>query len=97
MKKIDFNQDWSYRYNDGEKIPVMLPHDAMLHSPRSANSPGTNANGFFEGGVYTYEKEWFVPADWKDKSVMLEETALWILPRKLEVACTSAERSRPFL
>ena len=73
MKRIDFNQDWYYQEaEESEKVKVTLPHDAMLHGKRDANSPGNHANAFFTGGIYTYEKTVYAPEEWRDKVVFIE-------------------------
>ena len=74
MERQDFNSGWIYHRNGDEVLSqaVTLPHDAMLHSPRSANSPGGSSGAFFEGGVYVYEKRFEAPEVWRDKSVSLE-------------------------
>ena len=56
MKKQSFNEDWSYGLQGDIKEPVCLPHDAMLAQGRDANSPGGSALGYFQGGIYEYEK-----------------------------------------
>lgn len=67
MKIQSFNNGW---YCNGQ--PVILPHDAMIHEARLADAPGGSGHGYFPGGVYCYEKTFTVPADWADKTVMLE-------------------------
>ncbi|MEM3648745.1 MAG: glycoside hydrolase family 2 TIM barrel-domain containing protein [Thermoproteota archaeon] len=39
---------------------------------RDPNAPSGPANGYFPGGMATYEKTIFVPADWEGKKVILE-------------------------
>ncbi|MGN1142180.1 MAG: glycoside hydrolase family 2 TIM barrel-domain containing protein [Oliverpabstia sp.] len=73
MRRQDFNEDWIF-YTEGSdrKERVTLPHDAMLHTGRSETSPGKDANGFYLGGIYIYEKELFAPVEWKDQTVRIE-------------------------
>ena len=73
MRRQDFNEDWIF-YTEGSdrKEKVTLPHDAMLHTGRSETSPGKDANGFYLGGIYIYEKEIFAPVEWKDQTVRIE-------------------------
>lgn len=73
MKRQNFNQGWKYHKegSDQEEV-VTLPHDAMIHEERDAKSPGGHANAYFPGGIYVYEKEFFVPEEWKEKHVELE-------------------------
>lgn len=73
MKRQDFNQGWIY-HEEGcsESVPVTLPHDAMIHAKRDPDSPGNHANAYFPGGVYIYEKTFFVPTEWKAKHIEFE-------------------------
>ena len=56
MRKREFNSLWLYGHEGGEKIPVTLPHDAMLHDGRSKDAPSASGGAYFLGGVYEYEK-----------------------------------------
>ncbi len=58
MKKTAFNKDWTCN-----QIPVTLPHDAMLHEGRKADSTGGSALGYYQGGKYLYEKEFDRPKE----------------------------------
>ncbi|MDU0348336.1 glycoside hydrolase family 2 TIM barrel-domain containing protein, partial [Actinomyces sp. MRS3W] len=40
-----------------------LPHDAMIHEPRSAETATTSGAGWFPGGTYRYRKTLHVPGD----------------------------------
>lgn len=51
---------------------VQLPHDAMVHEERTPDTGNGAQTGFWPGGVYTYTKELEVPAEWQDKTVILE-------------------------
>lgn len=69
MKIIDFNQNWKFKKNDAREWQnITLPHDAMIHEKREADSPGGSAHGYFPGGCYLYEKKFSVPADWENKT-----------------------------
>lgn len=72
MKTQKFNENWLF-YQEGsdDKVHVTLPHDAMLHGERNAGSPGKDANGYFVGGVYVYEKSFLVPNEWSEKHIRL--------------------------
>lgn len=52
MKKIDFNKNWSL---NGEIVD--LPRDEMFLTARRADSKAGDAQAFFEGGSYAYEKK----------------------------------------
>ena len=43
-------------------VAVVLPHDAMLGTTRSASAPGGADTGWFEGGRYTYRTTWTAPS-----------------------------------
>ncbi|MDE7202636.1 MAG: glycoside hydrolase family 2 protein, partial [Lachnospiraceae bacterium] len=83
MKKVDFNKDWKFvkgcipslkvlQMYGTEAEEICLPHDAMIHEMRDENTKNGGATGFYPGGTYTYFKTFFVPAEWENKSVMLE-------------------------
>ena len=72
MKKINFNQDWEFRKENGEVQIVTLPHDAMIHEEREPDSPGGSALAYFPGGKYIYEKKFQVPSQWENQSVLIE-------------------------
>lgn len=66
VKKISFNDNW---YCNG--CSVTLPHDAQILEKRSPDA-SNGGHGYFPGGIYTYEKTFFVPADWEGKKVLIE-------------------------
>ena len=70
MERIDFCKNWTYR-RAGEQTAyaVTLPHDAMIHEVRDAKNASGSAGAYFAGGIYEYEKSFFVPESWKDKYV----------------------------
>ncbi len=51
---------------------IQLPHDAMIHEKRTQTTKNAHQTGFYPGGVYTYTKKFEAPADWKDKTVLIE-------------------------
>ncbi len=67
MKRISFNDGWLY-----EKMPVTIPHDAMISTTRNPNSAGGSANAYFDGGIYHYEKDFMVPSEWEQKHICLQ-------------------------
>lgn len=73
MDKLDFTKEWifSKKGKNTEKT-VRLPHDAMIEEERDANAPSGSAGAFFPGGIYTYKKNFFVPEDWKAKTILVE-------------------------
>lgn len=44
----------------------------MIREKRSADCPAGAQSGFYPGGNYSYEKEFFAPEDWSGKDVFLE-------------------------
>jgi len=73
VKREDFNKGWKFFKQGSQKVEMVdLPHDAMIHEQRDPESEGGGAIGFFTGGVYIYEKTFFVPQEWIDKCVIFE-------------------------
>ena len=66
MDTIRFNDDWIC---NGE--PVTLPHDAQITEKRGENT-SNGGHGYFPGGIYTYEKTFVAPLEWKKKDVLIE-------------------------
>lgn len=66
MKKVILNTGWTMNGRS-----VVLPHDAMIHTERTADSAGRGAEAYFQGGSYTYEKKFRLPDDWKGLPVHL--------------------------
>lgn len=73
MIRQKFNDNWFFR-KQGEKAGrcMMLPHDAMLEEKRNKENPTGSAGAYFGTGIYEYEKELEVPAEWEDKHVELQ-------------------------
>ena len=67
MKKLSFCENWIFHGKN-----VTLPHDAMIAEQRQADAPGGGGHGYFPGGVYTYEKVFEAPEEWRDKTVLIE-------------------------
>ena len=73
MTTIPFIDGWTVRRaSETEATPVLLPHDAMISEPRSANSPSGSHGAYFPGGRYVYAKTWAVPADGLQRSLVFE-------------------------
>lgn len=66
MKKVSFNENWTCN-----GIPVTLPHDGQILEKRSPEA-SDGGHGYFPGGIYTYEKTFTAPAEWKGKKVLVE-------------------------
>lgn len=83
MQRKNFNDNWTFYSGSCTMLeqlqgaetggtPVTLPHDAMIHEPRTSNTKNTSQTGFCPGGNYEYRKTFDVPADWVDKTAILE-------------------------
>ena len=80
MKKETFNEGWLYapqskKYMGTPEIPfepVQLPHDAMIYRKRTAQAEGSCNSGYYPAGSCEYKKKFNVPADGKEKRMMLE-------------------------
>ena len=66
MQKQSFNRCWTCN----GKL-VTLPHDAQIFEHRGADV-SNGGHGYFPGGVYTYEKTFTAPAEWAEKTILLE-------------------------
>lgn len=62
MRWETFHDGWFIRHAEdaGLGTPVKLPHDAMLHEPRTAVAEGGLNAGWFEGRDYVYTKTFTV-------------------------------------
>lgn len=69
MRKINFNENWTFKTKEHQISNLTLPHDAQLLDGRRADSPGGSGHGYFVGNVYDYEKHFDVPADWSNQHV----------------------------
>lgn len=83
-----FNDNWKF-WLEGDSfalvwnIPsnaqdITLPHDAMMAGEPHAESLNKGNTGFFDGAVYTYVKLMNVPADYRDKTVMLKFEGIYM-------------------
>lgn len=68
--KIDFNRGW-YFQNKGKKIPVNLPHDAMIHEEHDRRTNNGNRSGYYPGGSYQYTKEFTLSEDISGKQILV--------------------------
>jgi hypothetical protein len=72
MKRIEFNDNWSFYKEGGLPRKVTLPHDAMIWEERSPKNPSGSAGAFFSGGKYIYEKKFILPADYTEKKLLFQ-------------------------
>ncbi|MFK0402023.1 glycoside hydrolase family 2 TIM barrel-domain containing protein [Microbacterium sp. NPDC090225] len=81
--RTKFNDGWSYRAKatafqeiggaaDSEWSEVMLPHDAVLHTSRSADAPRGETTGYFHGGAFEYRRTLFVSESERGRLLALE-------------------------
>ena len=83
MIRESFNTGW-YFYKEadpGKKQvvgPLTLPHDAMLMEERNPATKNSYNSGYFPGGMYHYQKTFFVPDAFRDKHVVLEFEAVYM-------------------
>lgn len=83
MLKQDFNKGWMFGNNVTSLQAVVkgiekwsksvdLPHDAMIATERSADSPVGPGGGYFKGENYEYTKTFHVPEEDRGKVFFLE-------------------------
>ena len=83
MKKIKFNDNWTFHQGGGsslealmggEKITkeVTLPHDASIERERNPQEPGGSGNGFFREETIHYTKDFTLDNSCADKNIWLE-------------------------
>lgn len=72
MKRISFNDGWLRTIDGVEKSVVNIPDDASLVKGREPKAESGKNGAYFLSGVYEYEKEFDVPAEWLEKKVYIE-------------------------
>ncbi len=83
MIRQNWNESWMFlkpgenpmmaaMMGGGQANTVTLPHDAMIHEERTQHTKNQHQTGFYPGGCYTYMKSFQAPADWAEKTVLLE-------------------------
>ena len=81
MIRQPFNSDWSVgpkgspfdAFSGGTaRTPVTLPHDGLRDLPRSADSSNGSHTGYYPSAHLEYTKTIDVPAEWREKSVVLD-------------------------
>lgn len=83
MNRSLFNNEWKVAKIEGmplgpyitgfkEGNPVTLPHDAMIKEEKSDKCLNSFTTGYYPGGVYRYTKRFWVPEEWRDKTVTVE-------------------------
>lgn len=81
MIKIPFSLGWEraigqskefWLGNDNPRVKVDLPDDFIINQPRTAEAVGGASTGYFTGGRAVYTKCFEAPAEWSDKTVVLD-------------------------
>ena len=68
-----FDRNWSFWSDrNPQRKTVSIPHDAMQAEERQDTLSDGRHNGFFPGGMYHYEKQIDVPAEWLAKHVTIQ-------------------------
>lgn len=92
MLQIDFCKNWRFRKEGEEKYRlVTLPHDAMIYEERFAECESGSAGAYFPGGIYEYEKEFEVPAEWEGKKILLRFEGIY---RKVDISVNGVHVGR---
>ena len=78
MRKIPFNFLWERTSSiDSESIldkmtqTVNLPDDYIIKSTRSSDAVGGAFSGYYRGGSAIYRKNFELPEEWREKTVIL--------------------------
>lgn len=77
MKKILWNEGWTFQSGKSSPVPVCLPHDAMLAGGRAKDAPSGQAGGYFLGGNYHYQKRFTALPEWRGKTVFFETEGIY--------------------
>jgi len=83
MQKKSFNQAWRFHlgdpawrfrapFDDSNWRVLDLPHDWSIELDRKPENPSGVSNGWFEMGRAWYSKSFDVPAEWREKKVLIE-------------------------
>lgn len=72
MKRSSFQENWLFGEVNKEKKQICIPHDAMLEQGRCSDSESGSGGAYFCGGIYEYEKIFFVPEEWRDMDAIIE-------------------------
>lgn len=72
MKRVCFNDGWVRTIDGGKMAAVSLPDDASFVKGRSPDAASGKNGAYFLNGIYEYEKEFDVPAEWMKNKVHIE-------------------------
>lgn len=88
MQKFEINKGWDfYEANEGNAFifgvkdarKVDLPHDFIIHKPRSADAAGAADTGYFGEGEGVYRRDLDILPQWEDKTVLLDVDGAYML------------------
>lgn len=87
MKKIILDKDWYvYRREDAfslvtsipeDAVKTAVPYDALFHDSQEEDSQNGGRTGYFDGGVYYYQKELELPEEYAGKRLILKAEGLF--------------------
>lgn len=82
MKRILWNDGWklqkggtffdAFGFNDLKAIPVELPYDPVIHTPKNPQSINGTSTGYYDGGTYIYTRRFILDDAYWGMPVMLE-------------------------
>ena len=86
MKTIELNKDWYvYQRDDAfslvtsipeDAVHTDIPYDAMFHEEQKADSLNGGRTGYFDGGVYYYQKDLVIPEEYAGCRLILKAEGL---------------------
>lgn len=85
MIRQSFNDGWSFRpliaepQGPNHPVPVALPHDAVIGTPRDPDRQLVGT-GYFSGGAWEYTRTLDAPESWRGRAVSLEFEAVYRSP-----------------
>lgn len=82
LRKINFNDGWSFQlgdnaqasqpdFDDSDWKNVKLPHDWSIEGEIKKDNPSGSQGGFYPGGIGYYRKPFQLQKAWKDKLVLI--------------------------
>jgi len=81
MEYINFDKAWVFRrsfvdsigmIDSDPGIEVNLPHDGMISTAVKPDAAAKYDSGYFEGGLGSYTRNIFIPAEWQNKCIGLK-------------------------
>ncbi len=79
MEKQKIDKQWYFKSGEiSNGNMVDLPHDFSIIQARDPNTLSGASNGYFPGGVGTYEKHIYIPKEWNNKNVFVEFEGIYM-------------------